>query len=1024
MSRFDQENSNHNTIDDLQNSNDEKFYEETKRIGGTLAEPSQAPRAQARQPRQRRSDRHREGAKAPVAYQPPAEQRTRAPRAVQEMAMEQGEGQTGEGRRQPPVGVPQSREQGPRQPLSHSQVQQRLYGQGKPNGPQGRRKRVIEEEPDEGRPVAKRRSQPVPAYLQAQDTQPVKTKKGPLPVIVIIFLIIGFLIVGFAIMPKRDTGILGVLNKGKTAVMDTVNRIVGNTKNLLVGEENVPLEVKSFTASTTTGQAPIEIGFTVTTSTSVQGVRLAADQGEVLQGETSRSDNDDSKIWVITLSFAQEAKDTIRVHISDGTQWYDGNQAIALTIEAPAPPQVWNQDGAVVTATLPPQPTSLPEAGEENIAGQNIQPGDLLQPAQSPGAIDEPLHTQPGADIAANLPQQPGQSQGSAGGDVEQTAQGEATPFGGAETVFFDEDPLNDGPLDDELAAVGEGISPADGEETSGTITLGGEEGAQPLLDEEGEEDQGAVFEEEAPTPTPTPIPTAPPQPTPTPMPLMAALAVDGTSPDQLGLTTKVYEGDKSTDNYARSKEISMGAPNEYDKFDNGVTTFRGGPFRQNAAFGTADIQNETMRIAWSVPVGSIDSYSGIYWTGQPAIIQWPKQIREMMKINEEKINKSALKEVIIGAQDGKIYFIDLEDGELTREPLDTRYPLRSSITIHPSSYPLLTVGQGISKLNKGTGKIGYRIYNLIDHEQLLLVNGRDDNAYGSNGAMKGTGVIDRKSDTLIFGGENGLLYTVNLNTSLLLESKKITIEPETVKYRFKAKGQKDGDTAIESSVAVYGQYVYFADGQGILQCVDLNTMQSVWAIDTDDNTDATIALDFDEDGSLGLYTVNTLHKQGKKGVATIRRLDALTGQQVWSAAIDVKYDTKENGGGKASPVVGKNSIDNLVIFTLAKTTETGGKGGQVLALDKKTGNKIWTQDMETFTWSSPVAVYNTQGDAWIVQADSQGMLHLLDGKTGEVLSTLQLEGEVLASPAVYEDTLVIGTTGKDKSYIYGIALE
>ena len=41
-----------------------------------------------------------------------------------------------------------------------------------------------------------------------------------------------------------------------------------------------------------------------------------------------------------------------------------------------------------------------------------------------------------------------------------------------------------------------------------------------------------------------------------------------------------------------------------------------------------------------------------------------------------------------------------------------------------------------------------------------------------------------------------------------------------------------------------------------------------------------------------------------------------------------------------------------------------------------------------------------------------------------EVLNTLEVEGTIEGSPAVYGNTLVIGTTGKNKSFIYGITLE
>ncbi len=68
--------------------------------------------------------------------------------------------------------------------------------------------------------------------------------------------------------------------------------------------------------------------------------------------------------------------------------------------------------------------------------------------------------------------------------------------------------------------------------------------------------------------------------------------------------------------------------------------------------------------------------------------------------------------------------------------------------------------------------------------------------------------------------------------------------------------------------------------------------------------------------------------------------------------------------------------------------------------------------------------VYNLAGDAWLIQGESDGTLNMLDASTGDIVNTLQLEGSIEASPAVYRDVLVICTTGSDSSYIYGIKLE
>ena len=48
----------------------------------------------------------------------------------------------------------------------------------------------------------------------------------------------------------------------------------------------------------------------------------------------------------------------------------------------------------------------------------------------------------------------------------------------------------------------------------------------------------------------------------------------------------------------------------------------------------------------------------------------------------------------------------------------------------------------------------------------------------------------------------------------------------------------------------------------------------------------------------------------------------------------------------------------------------------------------------------------------------------MMEGKTGKVVAELQLDANIQASPAVYNDYLVIGTTGKGTSYVVGIRIK
>ena len=536
----------------------------------------------------------------------------------------------------------------------------------------------------------------------------------------------------------------------------------------------------------------------------------------------------------------------------------------------------------------------------------------------------------------------------------------------------------------------------------------------------------------QAPTPDPTAVPTA------TPLPRLSAEAAASTSTDTVKVTDTVFQGGKTLSDFSRENGYIAPNPDSYvwgGKY--GVLTFRGDNFRRNAAFGTVEVNQEQLSVLWKSEIGSLrtaDSGTlyGVGWTGQPAIVKWPLEVRQMMNLYEEKKNVTGLREVIFGAQDGKIYFLDLTDGTATRDPISVGYPLKGSVSIDTYGRPLLAVGQGISKLPSKTGDIGLHVFNLIDGKRAFFINGRKSDSqkqYSTNGAFDGTALFLHENDAMVVAGENGLLYTVDLNSVFAYPTKdnpdtvgSLEVDPKITYLRTKANAAKDTLVSVESSIAMYDKYIYMADAYGLLRCVDSDTMKTVWATDTGDNTDAAIALDMTSDEEVSLYTGNTAYSRlGSKKDVTIRRLNALTGEEEWSYAIKCDYDKDQQSGCKASPVVGQNGISHLVIFTVNMVE---GGGSRVIAFNKDSGSVAWEYGLPAETISSPVAVYNEAGDAWIIQADGDGTLHLLDGRTGSLRSTLDLGGKIQGSPAVFKDILVIGTCSKDNSYMYGIRIQ
>lgn len=496
---------------------------------------------------------------------------------------------------------------------------------------------------------------------------------------------------------------------------------------------------------------------------------------------------------------------------------------------------------------------------------------------------------------------------------------------------------------------------------------------------------------------------------------------IDSGRIDQISLGKLKYEvsdGKEIITDFSGNEKIIMDKAGNYSAVK-GVTCFRGNNYRDSASYGYAEIKGKKLEIQWQVPTGGIDNWTGVGWNGQPAIIEWPEELRSAMNIREEKKSKENLREVIYAALDGKVYFLDLEDGSPTREKLDIPGPVKGSLSVDPRGMPLLYVGQGINTVHGENVEMGYRIYSLIDQKKLFFINGLDSFAHRRWAAFDSTALIDGKTDTMLLAGENGIFYTVKLNVQYDKAENTIAVAPEAVKYRYRIAG--NSYQGIESSVAVYKNLVYFADNGGWLQCIDLNQLKPVWVKDVTDDTDSTIVIEEEKEGQTALYTACEVDKQGTKGMSNIRKIDALTGQTLWEKAYEchsILGDKPVNGGALATPVVGKNSLNNMVIYNLARCG--GFNKGLLAALDKSTGEEVWRMEMSNYSWSSPVAVYTEAGDGYLILCDSAGNMYLIDGTTGQVLDTVSLGANVEGSPAVFENMVVVGTRGQK---IFGVKI-
>lgn len=454
--------------------------------------------------------------------------------------------------------------------------------------------------------------------------------------------------------------------------------------------------------------------------------------------------------------------------------------------------------------------------------------------------------------------------------------------------------------------------------------------------------------------------------------------------------------------------------PENYTDIE-GILTFRGNNYRNTAAWGRVKLEETRLEKLWDFNTSYSSFGGGGGWTGQPAVVRWPEEIRKIMNIKDKFKDIQDFTEVIFASLDGKIYFFELNSGEQTREPINIKNTIKGSVSVDPRGFPLLYAGQGINE----SGKLGFRIFSLIDGRQLYFLSGYDSFAYRGWGAFDGSPLINRDTDTMIIGGENGLLYRIKLNTDFRSLERSISISPEVSKYHYKIEGSRY--QGIENSIAVYDDTAYFADNSGSVQALNLSSLKPLWTAPKTDDTDATIAVRLENDIPY-LYTGCEVDKQGNQGMSTIRKINGMTGEIMWAKeypCCSILGENPINGGMLASPAVGKNAIEGSVIFTLARYGDI--YKGLMTALDCKDGRELWRWEMQSYSWSSPVDIYDEEGNAYIVQGDSAGRLHLLDGRSGSVLDVINLNANIESSPVVFENTIVVATRG---GKLYGIRIK
>ncbi len=231
----------------------------------------------------------------------------------------------------------------------------------------------------------------------------------------------------------------------------------------------------------------------------------------------------------------------------------------------------------------------------------------------------------------------------------------------------------------------------------------------------------------------------------------------------------------------------------------------------------------------------------------------------------------------------------------------------------------------------------------------------------------------------------------------------------------------------MEDSPVIWQNHLIVADNGGNLMCLNLNTLKLDWVQDILDDSNSTPVLEL-ENGHPYIYVSTSFTQLAcpENGSATVPiwKIDAENGEIVWQTDYQCRTVSGVSGGVQGTIAVGKNNLSNLIFVPVARTSQGGaaaGSTGVLAALDKETGEVVWEIETQMYSWSSPTICYDDNGDGYIIYCTSGYYIYLLDGRTGDKLDSMNIGGNIEASPAVFGNYVVVGHRAQA---IYGIELK
>ena len=420
-----------------------------------------------------------------------------------------------------------------------------------------------------------------------------------------------------------------------------------------------------------------------------------------------------------------------------------------------------------------------------------------------------------------------------------------------------------------------------------------------------------------------------------------------------------------------------------------GLTMFRGNPTR--TYYGSGPIGGQPREL-WRYPdspmcstssvAGESTVWCGMGWTGQPVVYERPDGVTEL----------------IFGAYDRAVHFVDAETGTELRQPFVTGDIIKGSVTLDPDGYPLLYFGSRDNKL---------RVLALDrdEPEELWSLDANEVNGIWNNDWDGNPVIVD---DILYEGGENGWFFAYELNRAIRTDGL-VSVDPQRL---FAMPGYDDDlisrsgrNVSIESSVAVFDQTVYFTNSGGRVVGLDVSEVRAgeapiVFDYYAGGDIDATPIVDSDG------YVYVSIEYEPTEMDASERERNRQVGQLV-KLDPDAEGDPRVWGVDLVSGAgdSGLWSTPALYERVLYVNTHTG----DLIAVDSESGELVWSDAVGFHSWSSPAVV---EGSLVVATCTGQLRGYSLDDPRRPVMTwSVEVSPSCLeATPAIWNGTIYLGS--------------